>query len=74
MMGSPKEDIAAIGAAGWWEGERDPLLSAVTLLLMYAKPRHQPRYALHKLANALEEGNVAKATRFYERLKEEVAH
>lgn len=47
---------------GVWEDERDPLLNACVLLLMYAKGRHKPTMNLHRLANALEKGDTAKGT------------
>lgn len=71
-MRSPKNDIALIGAAGVWNGDRDPLLAAVTLLLMYAKGRHKPTLNLHNLANAIERGDEAKARKCYDRLVQEV--
>jgi hypothetical protein len=71
-MRSPKQDIAAIGMYGGWESDRDPLMSACTLLLMYAKGRDQPRLNLHRWANALEKGDTAKAEKFEDRLRAEV--
>src|SRR4051812_47159715 len=71
-MRTPQEDIALIGQGGWWEGERDPLLTAVTLLLMYAKRRHKPFLNLHKLADAVEKGDTRAAEKHYERLVREV--
>jgi hypothetical protein len=67
-----KEDIALIGAAGWWEGERDPLLNAVYLLLMYAKRRDRPVANLHELANAIERGDEAAARKHCDDLCVEV--
>src|SRR5438128_1205405 len=54
-------------AAGWWEGERDPLLNAIYFLLMYAKRRHKPVRNLHNLAKALEKGDGRAAEKYYER-------
>ena len=71
-MRTGKEDIALIGAAGWWEGERDPLLNAVYLLLLYAKRRDRPVANLHKLANAVECGDEATARKHYDDLSGEV--
>jgi hypothetical protein len=67
-----KEDIALIGVAGWWEGERDPLLNAVYLLLIYANRRDRPLANLHKLANAIERGDEATARKHYDDLSGEV--
>ncbi len=72
-MRTAKEDIATIGEYGVWEDERDPLLNACVLLVMYAKGRHKPTMNLHRLANALEEGDMPKAQKFYDRLSAEVA-
>jgi hypothetical protein len=72
-MRSPKEDIATIGMYGGWESDRDPLMSACTLLLMYAKGGHKPTMNLHRWANALEKGNAAKAEKFEARLRAEVS-
>lgn len=69
---SPKEDIVVIGMYGGWESERDPLMSACQLLLLFAKAGDQPRLNLHRLANALESGNVKKAQKMYDRLVGEV--
>lgn len=71
-MRTPKEDIALIGEAGVWKGERDPLLNSVGLLLMYAKRRHRPVRNLHNLAEALERGDERDAQKWYERLASEV--
>lgn len=71
-MRTTKEDIALIGEADWWKGERDPLLNAVYLLCMYAKPHHKPVRNLHKLADAIERGDARKAEKFYNRLVQEV--
>jgi hypothetical protein len=72
-MRTPQEDINLIGQAGYWEGEHDPLLSATMLLVMYAKGRHKPVMALHKLAKAIERGDSRKAAKAYARLQAEVA-
>ena len=71
-MRTANEDIALLGEAGVWQGERDPLLNAVILLCMYAKGRHKPLVNLHKLANAVEKGDAAAAQKWYDRLDEEV--
>jgi hypothetical protein len=67
-----KEDIALIGEAGWWKGERDPVYNAVLLLCMFAKRPHRPARNLHELADAIERGNAARAAEVYTRLVEEV--
>jgi hypothetical protein len=54
--------------------ERDPLLTNVTLLLMYAKRRHKPLMNLHKLADAVERGDERRAQKAYDRLAQEVEH
>jgi hypothetical protein len=72
-MRTAQEDIALIGEAGLWKGERDPLLNAVILLLLYAKGRHKPLRNLHNLANAIEQRDGEKVVKFYKRLQDEVA-
>lgn len=72
-MRTVKDDIALLGEAGVWEGERDPLMNAVVLLCMYAKPRHKPVRNLHKLAKAVEKGDTQQAQKFYDRLAQEVS-
>jgi hypothetical protein len=67
-----KGDIATIGVYGGWESDRDPLMNACTLLLMYAKGRHKPTMNMHRWANALERGDTAKAEKFEARLRNEV--
>ena len=64
-MRTTKEDIALIGEGGWWKGERDPLLTAVVLLCMYAKARHEPVRNVHKLADAVEKGDARAAEKYY---------
>jgi hypothetical protein len=71
-MRSPKEDVALIRVAGFWQDDRDPILNAVTLLLMYAKGRHKPLVRLHKLADAIEGRDAAKAAKQFEGLVAEV--
>jgi hypothetical protein len=44
-----KEDIALLGV-GRVDGDRDPLMTAVILLYMYAKGRHKPIMNFHRLA------------------------
>lgn len=68
-----KEDIALLGQAGVWNGDRDPLMNAVILLCMYAKGRHKPLRNLHNLAKAVEKGDEQAAQRFYARLADEVS-
>jgi hypothetical protein len=69
---SPTEDVAVILAAGIWRDKRDPTLNAVTLLLLHAKGRHQPRVNLHRLATAVEQGDESKVEKFYGRLVNEI--
>jgi hypothetical protein len=68
-----KEDIALLADAGVWNGHRDPLLNAVVLLCMYAKGRHKPLRHLHKLANAVEDGDTKATQKYYGRLDDEVS-
>lgn len=72
MMRSPGEDIAVISAAGVWEGPRDPVLSATSLLVTDGQLRHQPTEALHELAKAAERGDTDEIARLYARLRNEV--
>lgn len=72
-MRTAKEDIALLGQAGIWKGDRDPLMNAVILLCMYGKGRHKPVRNLHNLANAVEKGDRRAAEKFYDRLAEEVS-
>ena len=71
-MRSPGEDIAVISAAGVWEGPRDPVLSATSLLVMDGQRSHQPTSALHELAKAAERGDKDEIARLYARLRDEV--
>jgi hypothetical protein len=59
--------------AGVWEDDRDPLMNAVVLLVMYAKRRHRPLVNLHNLAKAVEYGDMASAQKFYAGLAQEVS-
>lgn len=69
-MRSPGEDIAVISAAGIWNGPRDPVLAAASLLVSDAERRHQPTWALHDLAKAAERGDEALIAQRYARLRE----
>ena len=71
-MRSPGEDIAVISAAGVWEGPRDPVLSATSLLVTDGQRRHQPTSALHELAKAAEGGDKDQIAKQYARLRDEV--
>jgi hypothetical protein len=71
-MRSPQDDIAVIGEAGFFRDENDPLLTSIIVLLMYGKRRHKPVLNLHKLANAIERGDMLEATKHYQRLGAEV--
>ena len=70
-MRSPGEDIAAISAAGVWNGPRDPVLAAASLLVTDGHPRHQPTWALHDLARAAERGDKDQIAERYARLQKE---
>ena len=72
MTRTPGEDIAVISAAGVWEGPRDPVLSATSLLVMDGQRRRQPTQALHELANAAESGDKEEIAKLYARLRNEV--
>jgi hypothetical protein len=71
-MRSPGEDIAVISAAGMWEGPRDPVLAATSLLVTDGQRGHQPTSALHQLAKAAERGDKDEIERRYARLRTEV--
>jgi len=71
-MRSPGEDIAVISAAGVWEGPRDPVLAATSLLLTDGQRGHQPTSDLHELAEAAERGEEDEIARLYARLRSEV--
>jgi hypothetical protein len=69
---SAGEDIAVISAAGVWQGPRDPVLSAASLLVTDGERRHHPTWALHDLAKAAERGDKEEIARRYARLRNEV--
>ena len=70
-MRSPGEDIAAISAAGVWQGPRDPVLAAASALVTDGHPAHQPTWALHDLAKAAERGDQEEIAERYARLRRE---
>jgi hypothetical protein len=72
-MRSPGEDIAVISAAGVWKGPHDPVLAATSLLVTDAERRHQPTWALHDLAKAVERGDEAEIAERYARLGEQAS-
>lgn len=71
-MRSPGEDIAVISAAGVWEGPRDPVLAATSLLVTDGQRGHQPTVALHELAKAAERGDKDQIAKQYAHLRSEV--
>lgn len=72
-MRTPYEDYTLLVEAGFWSDPRDPLMNAVTLLLMHAKGRHKPVRNLHHLANAVAKGDLRAVGKFHGHLSDEVS-